>query len=120
MIVPEKTLESKRAQIDEAVARRTSDYAVDAQHSVYGEAFRNFVFFHDCGELSAQVGLPEGERSRFLNQYFWFHRFRLLYSGVHGEDAGMEQQEFQMLETRDAEVEWSIINEVTLLAEQGV
>ena len=77
-------------------------------------------------ELFSFYRFLESEKARFLehhmlfsvdellySQYYWFVLFRGLYNEIHGYDAGIEQQGFQMIEnivnSLESEIDWEII-----------
>jgi hypothetical protein len=53
---------------------------------------------------------------RLYNRYFWFCRLVNASRAVFGEDAGLEQQAFQILENADCDVDWEMTRQIELLA----
>lgn len=60
------------------------------------------------------------DRLVFYNRYFWFVRFLRLYCKKHGQDAGLEQQTFQILETSTIEIDWQVIEAIDELTNKMV
>lgn len=79
----------------------------------------------DCGPaLRAYVALTDGRlgtdlapTDRFYNQYFWFRRFANVYREKFGYDAGIEDQESQILaEAAHCDVDWLQMEQLELAA----
>jgi hypothetical protein len=61
--------------------------------------------------------LPElSEADLLYNRYYWFLKFKTNYGSKRGDDAGLDQQAFQLIEEIDqkltAGVNWSIIQQI--------
>ena len=65
-----------------------------------GPMLRVYVAITD-GRLGADLTAED----RLYNRYFWFRRFANAHRAKFGEDAGIEQQAFQILEYADCEVD---------------
>lgn len=56
------------------------------------------------------------KKDLLYNRYYQFIKFKKEYRATHGDDAGMEQQAFQLLEEIERELEdgidWSVIEEI--------
>jgi hypothetical protein len=85
-------------------------FAID--DPVYGPAFRRYLLLsHGLSWLASKV--PDLDvRSVFYSRYYWFLMLIRLYQSRTGDDAGMEQQAFQMLEAAEIEINWSIIEAI--------
>jgi hypothetical protein len=78
----------------------------------------------DCGPmLRVYVALTDGRlgadltaEDRLYNRYFWFRRFANAHRAKFGEDAGIEQQAFQILEHTDCNVDWSNVEQLDAAA----
>ena len=83
------------------VRSRLSDrYHVElTDHPTAGPSLRHYLLLAECPELVAGLGLSESERR--WSQYYWLARFAREWQAVAGEDAGLEQQVFQLLEHMD-------------------
>jgi hypothetical protein len=74
-------------------------------------ALRNYL------ALTAGVAGPElSAADRVYNRYFWFVRFKQLAAEQFGPNAGIDQQEFQILEQAECELDWNAIAELDSLA----
>lgn len=50
------------------------------------------------------------------NRYLWFLRFARNHSSKHGQDTGLEQQAFQILEHSELDIEWQVVASIEELA----
>jgi hypothetical protein len=57
-------------------------------------------------------------RALFYNRYFWFQRYRVLHQQRAGDDAGLAQQAFQLLEQAPAETNWDVMEKLEQIARQ--
>lgn len=64
------------------------------------------------GRLGAEL-TPE---ERFYNRYYWFRRFANLHRDKFGEDAGIEQQAFQLLEQSAFRIDWLLVERLDAAA----
>ena len=46
------------------------------------------------------------------NRYYWFLQFAKMHSEEHGNDAGIEQQAFQILESAMADIDWAVVEAI--------
>jgi len=109
-ILTDDTLATYDNLVLERLWAKPNNYAVDAMHPAYGQAFRRFILFNDWFELLCDLNL--GECALCYNRYLWARRFAKAYQTVHGPDAGIEQQVFRVLETAPADVDWTILESI--------
>lgn len=117
----EPAAESDLVDSDDAI-RRACDgphegISIDLDDKSYGPAFRRYLLFHRLPHL---VAGQLNEQDIFYNAYYWFKVFAKQYMAKHGQDAGIEQQAFQMLESVDFEVDWSVIQVIEGQIDSGV
>ena len=86
---------------------------IDMHDSRYSESLRYYLLLTHWPEL-VDPALDPGER--FYGRYFWFRTFSNQYQAVHGFDAGIEQQCFQLIEQADIPIDWSLIEQLDLRA----
>lgn len=72
-----------------------------------GPALRVYLALTD-GRLGGDLA-PE---DRFYNRYFWFLRFVNAHHSVFGEDAGIDQQAFQILDSAEFDVDWALLEQL--------
>ena len=81
----------------------------------------------DCGPLlRVYIALTDGRlggdltpEDRLYNRYFWFLRFAHVHHTKYGEDGGIDQQAFQILEYADCDVDWDLLEQLTEKAKQS-
>lgn len=99
---------------DELIRRaRELDLAIDVTDGPAGLARARALLFERWPEL---LPAPLDPPMRFYNHYFWFLRFATLWQAAHGEDPGLEQQAFQILEQVDFEIDGDVFQQVERLA----
>ena len=99
---------------DELIRRaRELDLAIDVTTDPAGLALARALLFERWPELLSTTLDPA---TRFYNRYFWFVRFATLWQAAHGDDPGLEQQAFQILEQVDFEIDGELFQEVERLA----
>lgn len=59
-----------------------------------------------------QIGQDLTPEDLLNNRYFWFLRFAHSYHTAFGDDAGIDQQAFQILEQAECEVDWLIVEQL--------
>lgn len=96
-IASAEELKLASARFDEVRLRLSERYAVElTNHTTAGPSLRHYLLLAECPELVASLGLSESERQ--WSQYYWLARFTKEWHAVAGEDAGLEQQLFHLLE----------------------
>lgn len=82
-----------------------------------GEALRAFLVLSQQADYFRRAGWSS--EAVFWSRYFWFRRFLRLHTRGHGSDAGLEQQEFKILERPfpDCSPDWSKLQEVQIEAD---
>jgi len=85
-----------------------------------GRSLKNYIILTERAELFAARGITAEEV--FWSRYFWFLRFVNLRQAMHGSDAGLEQQAFQILEYPypDCAPDWSSLESVTMAVDTEV
>ena len=78
---------------------------------VCGTALRNYLAL-----TAGAAGQELNAEDRVYNRYFWFMRFKQLAAQQYGPDAGIDQQEFQILEQAECKLDGSVILELESLA----
>lgn len=89
-------------------------FSIDVGHEQYGALSLAYWLFDNPGYLSA-VGLGRLSVERiYYNKLYWAHQFTRVYGQVHGPDASMEQQAFQILERVDEleKPDWAVIHDI--------
>ena len=75
-------------------------------------AFRNYLLFRDPTAI-VRAGLePLNKEEQFYNKLYWFLSFARLCESLHGFDAGLRQQAFQLIEHAECEVDWSVVQQI--------
>jgi hypothetical protein len=88
------------ARFAEVRPRLSDRYHVElTDHPIAGLSLQHYLLLTECPELVAGLGLSESERR--WSQYYWLARFAKEWQAVAGEDAGLEQMVFQLLEHMD-------------------
>lgn len=108
------------APLDEELVGRTRglpEIALDIQSDQSGLALARATMFERWPELVP--GGPLDPQTTFYNRFFWFRRFATLWQAAHGEDDGIEQQAFQLLEYVDVDVDWDVVGELDRKARDG-
>jgi hypothetical protein len=82
-------------------------------HPTAGPSLRNYLLLTECPDPVASLGLSDAERQ--WSRYYWLARFAREWQAVDGEDAGLEQQVFQLLEHMD---NWEPAEEVMAAVER--
>ena len=97
-IASAEELASASARFDEVRARlRELHYVVElADEPTAGSSLRHFLLLAECPEFVEDLGLSDSERQ--WSQYYWLARFAREWQAITGEDAGLEQKLFQLLE----------------------
>ncbi|MFN0251497.1 MAG: hypothetical protein ACKV2T_31775 [Kofleriaceae bacterium] len=101
------------APIDDELVRRTCalpDLALEIKTDPAGIALARATMFELWPELVP--GGPLDPETTLYNRYFWFRRFANLWQAQHGEDAGLEQRAFQMVEYADCDVDFEVLTEL--------
>ncbi len=65
-------------------------------HPQYGRALKVYVLLTEAPELLEDLGA--GAERVLWSRYYWLLRFAKLHRAAEGDDAGIEQQTFQLLE----------------------
>ena len=94
-----------------------SDFAADGVR-------RDLLDDVDCDPmLRVYVALTDGRlganlaaEDRLYNRYLWFRRFANAHLAKFGEDAGIEQQAFQILDQAECDVDWSQVERLDAAA----
>jgi hypothetical protein len=93
-------LAAAAARFGEVRARLEYRYRVElTDHPTAGPSLRHYLLLTECPELVAGLGLSNMEL--FWSRYYWLARFAREWQAVAGEDAGLEQMVFQLLEYMD-------------------
>lgn len=88
------------ARFAEVRPRLSDRYQVElTEHPTAGPSLRHYLLLTECPELVADLGLSDSERR--WSRYYWLARFARERQAVAGEDAGLEQMVFQILEHMD-------------------
>jgi hypothetical protein len=70
-----------------------------ADHPIAGPSLRHYLLLTERPELVAGLRLSDSEWR--WSRYYWLARFAREWQAVAGEDAGLEQMVFQLLEQMD-------------------
>ncbi|NET58354.1 MAG: hypothetical protein F6K47_20030 [Symploca sp. SIO2E6] len=84
----------------------------------YGNALKLYILLS-----YSPVFCSEDPVEIFYNRYYWFMTFVEKYKLKNGDDAGLEQQAFQLLEEVDgidADLDWNILEQLNTQAIQEV
>ena len=79
---------------------------------LFGPSLRYYVLFTHWPDLMADSERKMTASELLMNRYYWYRRFAELYHRTVGPDAGIDQQEFQILESADCEVDWALIDDI--------
>jgi hypothetical protein len=89
------------ARFGEVRARLEDRYHVEmTDHPTAGPSLRHYLLLTECPELVAGLALSDSERQ--WSRYYWLSRFAKEWQAVAGENAGLEQMVFQLLEHMDS------------------
>jgi hypothetical protein len=71
---------------------------------------KNFIALNSCGDMFKGVSPLD----IFYNKYYWYILFAKKYQEQFGFDAGIEQQEFKILEEAETfdQIDWVIIESI--------
>ena len=86
----------------------------DIQDPKEKEAFRNYIFLTENDQIDDIL-------LRYYSRYFWFLSYVERKKYLYGEDAGLEQQLFKIIEEADSlnkDVDWEIIQEIENIIKQ--
>jgi hypothetical protein len=94
VLIPAEVLSAHEQSIDLVVRSHQSEYdGLDDPR--YGQALRYYAAFtHNPSAIDPELS----PLSIFYNRYYWFQKFKSLYTQYHGYSAGLEQQAFKILE----------------------
>jgi hypothetical protein len=71
-------------------------------------------------ELRTELGVGAmSEQHAFYNAYYWALLFAKRYQARYGFDAGIEQLTFRVLECAPADVDWAVVERISLDAHQA-
>ena len=107
ILIPEQALHECDINSKE-IASQLESLSLNLENEVYGLALSRYLlltYFPELMELD-----DEASNLRLLyNRYYWFLRFSCYYHQLHGHNAGIEQQAFQILEKANTEFDWQVI-----------
>lgn len=90
-------------------------YVVDIDNPIYGKAFSWYLLFYHWPDMFRSQLHRISDLEIFYNSYYWFQVFSRLYMRVHGNDAGLEQQAFKLLEHAGEiheNVDWTLVEQM--------
>ncbi|WP_231559661.1 hypothetical protein [Bacillus sp. UNC322MFChir4.1] len=81
------------------------------------EMLKGFCDYYDfLSRNVANLMAKETKHKIMYSKYYWYTKYKKRYFEVYGYDAGIEQEEFKLLEELENELEdgvdWSIIQEI--------
>lgn len=91
------------------IARALPGVALDAGD--VGDARAWSLLFEHWPDLVS--GVPMDREDAFYNRYYWLRRYATLKQERDGDDAGLEQQVFQLLEQPDFELDWELVERLS-------
>jgi hypothetical protein len=119
-LIPETTLRSRDEMIRRVIRPLIKNMRYsqsDTEDAFCGAALRYYLLF-TLESGPRQIGLPHlNAETTFYNRYYWFRRFATLSRLKYGEDAGIEQQVFQLLEYPECDPDWFLVEKIHNLAE---
>jgi hypothetical protein len=110
-LISTDTLAAFTSRIDERLESLDASHGVDLHNPRYGPPFRWYLLFTHASDLLPEISTADV----FYNRYVWFRRFAAMYRIVHGEDAGIEQQLFHLLEDAPPGIDWSQVEKIDAL-----
>lgn len=115
-LIPVSDLASKEATVRERMATLGGpNFRIDPNDSSCGESLVYYSLFTNWPELLGNSVCGLTTSVIFYNRYYWFLHLIRLWQELHGHDAGMEQQAFQLLESAAAEgmeLDWDVLQEI--------
>lgn len=96
MIITEELLYSELIghMVEEEARKRSHNLELLLSKNVYVQWLKNYLvwrfFINDEEKFTDEI--------RYINLYYWFSGFYKLYKEIHGLDAGIEQQQANLLE----------------------
>jgi hypothetical protein len=111
IMIPEAVLAEKDSEMRTMIETKKQSLSADIDDPTYGPSLRHFLLLSEYSVLLQGSFRPDSQKL-FYNKYYWFVRFVRLYSSKCGQDAGLEQQAFQMLEQESEQLDWSIVEEI--------
>lgn len=115
-LIPIGVLVQHHSELLQRIAGLDLPPSAELMSGAPGEAYARSLLFERWPELV--ITDHSDSACRFYNRYFWFVRFAALRQAVHGYDAGLEQQVFQMLEQADFDLDWGVIQQLDERAKQ--
>lgn len=109
LLLPEQVFSA----VDEGELRHRAaalDLAVDLSAPETTALLRSLLFERWPELLPRHVELTEAHR--FYNRFFWFVRFATQRQAVHGFDAGLEQQIFQLVESEIDGLDVAVVKDI--------
>lgn len=113
MLVPEAILSKISGSIDswEDICQKHGFSSNLLQMEELGQIFRYYLLFTFFPEKVSGIG----KETIFYNRYYWLLTLNKRLKKIHGEDAGMDQQEFKLLENAEEEygnIDWKVVEEI--------
>ena len=110
LLIPEGRISPLHNEARRAASCLASNVTFDLDDRLYGPPYLNYLVLTNFKErLPAKW---QKEPLNLYNRYYWFRRFIRLHCTIHGEDAGLEQQAFQILEQSMADLDWQVIEAI--------
>ena len=85
------------------------------------DLYNNWLVIYNNSDRICEIeGI--GEDELVYSEYYWFTRFLNRYHGIYGEDSGMDQQQFKILDklcSLNSDVKWDILEEMEESVEQS-
>jgi hypothetical protein len=110
VLIPECELLRHESVVIAKAASIAPGLSFDVEDRHYGADFVRYLLLTHWPRL---VGVEfRGDNQLVYNRYYWFCRFVRAYERMNGQDAGLQQQAFQILEHCSEPVDWELVSEI--------
>ena len=78
---------------------------------IIGEHLKKYLLITNHPERFENINSTE----KYYNRYYWYLKFSIAYKNKYGYDAGVEQQEFRILEDGESlpDIDWNEIERIS-------
>ena len=111
-MIPESNFRDLRPDAEDQLEAIARDFGIDLSNESYGTAFRRYLILSHASTL---LGAAIDDGTVFYSQYYWFRLFSRRYCEINGQDAGLDQQAFKLIESADFDVDWAALQEIDSL-----
>jgi hypothetical protein len=116
--IPTPLPEAMRKQWNEAISFEASEYSFTPTMPEW-PAFEEYLHWSRHGEeIACELGATQSDI--FLNRYYWLSRVAAVRKKMRGEDAGLAQAVFQLIEEAECngiEIDWSQLEQLASRAD---